>query len=203
MKLKLIGALGALAILGWFIFGPSDEPVAGRAGTTQGEKIQGASSRSDFSIGRVTLSHPAGIDEDNEDRRFTRFLDGVSYWHQTVKLSAELHQQDQEAARDLEIINEILGVYRLLYQENPVGTDNEEFAMALAGENPKKVVFIDPKLLVDGELLDRYGFPYHFHPLKADVMGLRSRGPDGQLWTDDDISLDVGGVESELGLVRE
>ena len=84
-----------------------------------------------------------------------------------------------------------------------MGTDNEEFASALAGENPKKVVFIDPGLLVDGELLDRFGAPYVFHPLKADVMDLRSRGQDGQLWTEDDVSLDVREVEAGLGLVNE
>ena len=84
-----------------------------------------------------------------------------------------------------------------------MGTDNEEFAAALAGENSKKVVFIDPGLLSDGELLDRFGSPYVFHPLKADLMDLRSRGRDGQLWTKDDVSLDLQNVERELGLMRD
>ena len=64
------------------------------------------------------------------------------------------------------------------------------------------MVFIDPGLLVDGELLDRYGSPYIFHPLKSDVMDLRSRGEDGQLWTADDVALDVRNVERELGLLE-
>ena len=34
-------------------------------------------------------------------------------------------------------------------------------------------------------------------------MDLRSLGPDGQLWTGDDISLDVEKTKSELGLAGE
>lgn len=167
------------------------------------ESGRGQATVTSFSIGRAELSHPSAIDKSNTDHRFTRFNDGVTYWHHSVQLSNDLHRKNQDVSRDLEIIDEILSNYRLVLKENPVGTDNEEFAAALAGENSKQVVFIDPNLLSDGELLDRYGSPYVFHPLKADVMDLRSLGPDRQLWTTDDVSLGLQEIESELGLVRD
>lgn len=190
MNGKIIGA-GVLAIvLVWFLVGKGPSTGALTEPEDGSSEKEARSGETRFFIGGVELSHPAEIDEQNEDHRFTRFRDGVSFWHHSVKLSGMLHRPDQEAQRDLEIIKEILGAYRLVFQENPVGTDNEEFTAALAGENPKKVVFIDPGLLVNGELLDRYGFPYYFHPLSAELMGLRSRGRDGELWTADDVILD-------------
>ena len=201
--MKVISGLVLVVVLAWFLVGEKQEPAANAPESENSNPDQGEATVTSFTIGRVELLHPAAIDESNTDARLTRFRDGVSYWHPSVKLGSDLHRENQTAYRDLEIIDEILSNYRLVYQENPVGTDNEEFAAALAGENPKKVVFIDPALLSNGELLDRFGKPYVFHPLKADVMDLRSRGQDGQLWTKDDVTLDLQGVESQLGLVRD
>jgi hypothetical protein len=39
-------------------------------------------------------------------------------------------------------------------------------------------------------LLDRWGTPYYFHPIARNVLGLRSAGPDGKLWTADDVVLE-------------
>ena len=205
MNWNVTGGLVLAFALVWFLveWSPPSAPASEDSSPNELNSAGQGSGITNFAIGEVKMSHPSEIDEGNTDHRFTRFQDGVSYWHHTVKLSHELHRQDQETFRDLEIIDEILSGYRLVYQENPVGTDNEEFAAALAGENPKKVVFIDPQLLVDGELLDRYGSPYVFHPLKSDVMDLRSRGEDGQLWTVDDVSLGLQGIKSQLGLVSE
>ena len=201
--MKVFGGLVLAVALAWFLVGVKQESIANNPEPRKLKPDQGRQTATSFTIGRVELLHPAAIDERNNDARLTRFRDGVSYWHPSVKLGGDLHHENETAYRDLEIIDEVLSNYRLVYQENPVGTDNEEFAAALTGENPKKVVFIDPGLLSDGELLDRYGNPYVFHPLKADVMDLRSLGPDGQLWTGDDISLDVEKTKSELGLTRE
>ena len=201
--MKVFGGLVLAVVLVWFLAGLKWESVLTIPEPVTPKLDQGEATVTGFSIGRIELRHPAVIDKSNTDARLTRFRDGVSYWHPSVKLGGDLHHENETAYRDLEIIDEVLRNYRLVYQENPVGTDNEEFAAALTGENPKKVVFIDPGLLSDGELLDRYGNPYIFHPLKADVMDLRSLGPDGQLWTGDDVSLDVKKTKSELGLARE
>lgn len=187
----------------WFLAQSTQNSGSGKPSADQQPSKKNGPVVTEFSIGEVSISHPAAVDESNSDPRFTRFEDGVTYWHHTLKLGRELHQEGENEYRDLEIINEILGGYRLVFGENPVGTDNEEFASALAGENAKNVVFIDPNLLVDGQLLDRFGSPYVFHPLKADVMGLRSPGKDGQLWTKDDVALDHQETESELGMARD
>ena len=55
-------------------------------------------------------------------------------------------------------------------------------------------------LSANGDLLDRWGSPFIFHPLNADLMNVRSIGPDQTPWTDDDLSLNLQDVEAELGL---
>ncbi len=41
--------------------------------------------------------------------------------------------------------------------------------------------------LRDGRLIDRWGSPWLVHPLSHDVVQLRSAGPDGRLFTADDL----------------
>jgi hypothetical protein len=41
--------------------------------------------------------------------------------------------------------------------------------------------------LVNGQLIDRWGTPWQIHPLAADVLQLRSAGPDRRLYTADDL----------------
>ncbi|MEY4490047.1 MAG: hypothetical protein RIQ79_2555 [Verrucomicrobiota bacterium] len=41
--------------------------------------------------------------------------------------------------------------------------------------------------LVVGRLVDRWGTPWQIHPLAADVIQLRSAGPDRKLYTPDDL----------------
>ncbi len=41
--------------------------------------------------------------------------------------------------------------------------------------------------LRDGRLIDRWGNPWLVHPLSHDVIQLRSAGPDGRLFTADDL----------------
>jgi hypothetical protein len=142
------------------------------------------------------------VDQTNNDPRFTRFTDGTVHLTQAITASRALHQSPDPRA-DLEIIDQLLGDFRLIYKENPVGTENAEIVDQLRGKNPKKIVFVAPgisALSPEGSLLDRWGSPYIFHPLKADVMDIRSPGPDRKPWTDDDLSLDLQDVEAELQL---
>ena len=41
-----------------------------------------------------------------------------------------------------------------------------------------------------GQLLDRFGNPYYFHPVSEQMIEIRSAGPDGKLWTNDDVALE-------------
>ncbi len=79
--------------------------------------------------------------------------------------------------------------YRTLTGENPVGT-NSEIMKSIMGGNPKGSMLGPPegiRVNERGELIDRWGSPYFFHQLTRDLMEVRSAGPDGKLWTDDDL----------------
>lgn len=134
---------------------------------------------------------------DEFDFRFTRHADDTVDWNPSIAKSRELHQ-DPAPERDLDLIDQIFAAYRLVYRENPVGTENFEFVAPLLGDNPKQVIFIprDHPAVKDNTLHDRWGAPYHFHPLSGQKLDIRSAGPDGKLWTDDDLSLDPA---QELG----
>lgn len=145
---------------------------------------------------------PGVLDSTNTDERFLRFTDGTVHWLPALEASRELHRGEPPRG-DLEVLDRILADYRLVYRENPVGTENAEIVAQLLGDNPKQVVFLDPELpaLNDrGELLDRWGTPFRFHPLRADLMDVISLGPDRTPWTGDDLSLGLEAEEEELQL---
>lgn len=152
--------------------------------------------------GPDTAPAAAMVDPTNTDRRFRRLLDGTVHWLSSFATSRQLHR-DADPRHDLDLVARLLGDYRLVYKENPVGTENAEIVAQLLGGNPKKVVFIDPALPAlndQGELLDRWGSPYRFHPLRADLMDVLSIGPDRKPWTDDDLSLGLDEEERSLQL---
>ncbi len=81
--------------------------------------------------------------------------------------------------------------YRAAHGENPVGS-NAEITRALLGKNPRGIKFLDPAALglaisPAGELLDSWGHPYFFHAVSGTQMEVRSAGPDGLLFTADDV----------------
>jgi hypothetical protein len=80
--------------------------------------------------------------------------------------------------------------YASMFGGNPVGT-NPEIAAALNGNNPRQSNFINPqagmRINGSGELVDAWGTPYFFHQLSGTLMEIRSAGPDGILWTSDDL----------------
>ncbi len=79
--------------------------------------------------------------------------------------------------------------YRAALGSNPVGS-NKEITRALLGDNPRGTRFLDPATVTldaKGELLDAWDRPYFFHAMSGTVMEIRSAGPDGKLFTDDDL----------------
>ena len=92
---------------------------------------------------------------------------------------------------DLQLLDTLLLTYRQAVRDNPTG-ENYEIVEALTGSNQKSVAVIPldhSSISSDGELLDRWGSPYHFHSISSQVMEIRSAGPDGKLWSSDDITL--------------
>lgn len=108
-------------------------------------------------------------------------------------LAHRLHAPDHTAREDLEILQELLVLFRRSNNgRNPGGGLNEEIVDQMRGKNPKHLAVLPPDLpAIDAQdrLLDRWGTPYFFHPLSHDVLELRSAGPDRKLWTPDDVQL--------------
>lgn len=108
------------------------------------------------------------------------------------KILAKYLLTGQTVQRDLDDISHLLQSYRALVKTAnplPLGS-NEEIAAALMGKNPHGEIFL-PKghraFNAKGQIVDRWGGPLFFHALAADRMEIRSAGPDGQMWTEDDV----------------
>ncbi len=67
---------------------------------------------------------------------------------------------------------------------------NEEFAAALRGANRAQLRFLPDDhsaFNAAGQIVDRWGAPLFFHVEAADRIDIRSAGPDGAMWTADDV----------------
>jgi len=111
--------------------------------------------------------------------------------HDGSPLARELNAAGGTAQRDVEVLHGMIGQLLLAVKEPhrpPLGM-NEDFARALTGANKSHLAVIPPghPAIVDGEIIDRWGSPYFFHPRAADAIDVRSAGPDRKLFTDDDI----------------
>ena len=102
----------------------------------------------------------------------------------------QLNEQDSPPQRDLEIIAEFIQTYGKALGGNPIG-DNSDITAALTGSEGHKGRVFPPnhRSIRNGQLIDRWGVPYWFHPNSGNQMEIRSAGPDKQLFTPDDIVL--------------
>ena len=77
--------------------------------------------------------------------------------------------------------------YRVAFSKNPVG-NNREIARALSGKNSlgARYLPLDAPINDKGQLIDRWDQPVFFHQISANVMEVRSAGPDRVMWTADD-----------------
>lgn len=102
----------------------------------------------------------------------------------------ELNAPGRPPGADGTLLISLLDLYRgLTHGTDPVG-DNEEITAVLTGENRLGYAFINPAnpaVNAQGQLCDRWGTPYFFHQISGTQMQIRSGGPDGKLWTKDDI----------------
>jgi len=72
----------------------------------------------------------------------------------------------------------------------PAGQENHDIMNALAGNNPAKLPVFPrdhPRIDAAGNLLDAWGSPFIFHPVSSQLLEVRSKGPDGEIFTKDDI----------------
>jgi len=94
--------------------------------------------------------------------------------------------------QDLRLLAEVLGNFALLLKGPdplPLGA-NEELAAALLGKNRAQLSFLSSEssaLNAEGQLVDRWGTPLFFHARDRQRIDIRSAGPDGVMWTEDDV----------------
>ncbi|WP_035614512.1 type II secretion system protein GspG [Haloferula sp. BvORR071] len=103
--------------------------------------------------------------------------------------SAALGAADGTVEEDLSTIELLLSTYGRTHGGNPTG-ENEEIAAALLGKNPERLAYLEQGgsyLDRSGRLIDRWGTPYYFHSITASNTELRSAGPDGRIFTSDDV----------------
>lgn len=105
-------------------------------------------------------------------------------------MTAALNAADKTIAEDVDLLKNVFVSFRTgLKGGNPVGT-NREITRALTGRNKMRLVWVDPAhpaINDDGELCDRWGTPFFFHQESAYAMGIRSAGPDREMYTEDDV----------------
>ncbi len=119
------------------------------------------------------------------------------------RLADELASRTQNPSRDLEIVNEFMHLYSKAFQGNPVGM-NEDITASLTGRNPLRGVLFPPnsQMIVNGQIVDRWGTPYWFHSNSATQMEIRSAGPDKTLFTPDDIVINPGPDNMGIGVAQ-
>lgn len=96
---------------------------------------------------------------------------------------------NESSLDDVQSVVMLLEEFRRAFGAMPTGELNDEIVRRLQGENPKGIAVL-PKshpAIREGELIDRFGTPYRFHPESAWVTTVRSAGPDKKMWTGDDI----------------
>eukprot|EP01031_Cornospumella_fuschlensis_P007461 gene7461-9241_t len=119
------------------------------------------------------------------------------------RLADELAEKNQTPARDLEIVGEFISLYTKVFKQgNPIGL-NEDITAVLTGQNEKKGVLFPPNnsMIVKGQLVDRWGTPYWFHPSSSWQMEIRSAGPDKNLFNADDVVLNPS--HGDIGLNQQ
>jgi len=108
---------------------------------------------------------------------------------QSLNLAANLHRGP--AINDCAALFHVLSLYRKHHGESPVG-GHRQLVLALCGANPRRIAYLSPthpKIDEKGRLLDRWGKPFFFHQLSGDLTEVISRGPDGKLFTEDDLKI--------------
>ena len=98
--------------------------------------------------------------------------------------------ENETAFDDVQTVSLLIDEFARAFGSVPPGELNEEIVRGLQGENVLGIALL-PKshelINAAGELLDRWGTPYRFHPESRWELTVRSAGADQKMWTSDDI----------------
>ncbi len=116
--------------------------------------------------------------------------EGIRVFPEADDLVRGLNDGSEAPERDIEILDGVIAEYRRVFGQNPEGGLNVEIVRSLLGSNSRRLAIMPrdfPALNSRGELVDRWGTPFYFHPVSRTIMEIVSAGPDRQLWTPDDV----------------
>jgi hypothetical protein len=114
------------------------------------------------------------------------------------KILADYLSPQQTAKQDLQILRRLLDTYFIAVKSTdalPMSA-NEEIIATLAGQRKNKLPFLTlphPAINAQGQLIDRWGSPVHFHQLAQKQYEIRTAGPDRTPYTDDDLVINPQG----------
>ena len=107
-------------------------------------------------------------------------------------LLEDLNQSEESAVGNIySLLESLRGSANQGYY--PTGS-NLDVTNALLGQNYQKVAFLPashPRVSEQGQLIDQWGTPYDFHFESSTQVSIRSGGPDKEVYTDDDIILEI------------
>lgn len=115
-------------------------------------------------------------------------------------LADALNRPGGTAAEDLHIVEQVLRNFEAATGFLPSG-NNREITAALSGRNERGLAPLPaghPAISPEGELLDRWGRAFIFHPVSRHVVEVRTRGADGVAYSSDDEMIATGAVPSQL-----
>jgi hypothetical protein len=103
------------------------------------------------------------------------------------EMADRLHSDETTPQQDLETIAHFISIHGKVHGGNPIG-GNEDITLAMTGYGGKQGLVFPPghRTIKNGQLTDRWGTPYWFHPNSGNQMEIRSAGPDRELFTQDD-----------------
>ena len=116
----------------------------------------------------------------------------VKYVAPVVEMTADLHKPGKTVQNDLDVLESLFSYYHSVFKTMPSVGLNVEYVDHLVGMNAKGVQILPhdhPSINEKGELMDRWGTPYFFHPMSDREVEITSAGPDRTLFTEDDVQL--------------
>lgn len=117
------------------------------------------------------------------------------------RLADKLNAREGSGVEDLRIVFDLFRHYREEYGGFPTGEDNAAIVNALTGNNPQRMAFIPrehPAINAQGEMVDRWQKPLFFHIIGSDAVEIRSAGPDGEMYSPDDLLQRSPGLEQPM-----
>ena len=109
------------------------------------------------------------------------------------QITSKLNDEATQPEEDLNAIQEILNLAARASGGHPSG-ENGDITAALIGQGEGAFLPKNHPAVRNGELIDRWGTPYWFHPVNQNTTEIRSAGPDRELFTADDLVLNDSGV---------